>query len=268
LKVLVGINVTGRPALQRLRRFLADGLADFAELMLDDYLHLDPSCVARELRGCPVAFHIMASRFLDRDEDELAVMASRIHRWIEALGPLYVSDHLACHETCDGRLLPQVVEPDYSDATLVRRAALWRDLLKHELLLENFPSASEAGRGQVRWFEAFLREPGLGILFDASNAMVAEGNGGDSARSWVDSHMVIRACHVSGYRPSESFRSFIVDSHDCRVSEQSWTLLTEIAAGGRLPPTLVVERDDNLEDASWAEDLQRARQLAAGASCP
>jgi uncharacterized protein (UPF0276 family) len=258
----IGVNVASAPSFAAASAFARDGLVEMVELVVDNFLHLDPEPVARQLDGLPVALHVMASGFLDHPESELRALAARLRTWVAVLRPLYVSDHLARH-VLRGRHLPDPVEAGYDDdsegAGLVAGVARWQEMLGQPLLLENYPSSGAAGRGQVAFFGTLERRCGVRPLFDVSNAVVAEANGGDAARLWLTAGLRLDRCHVSGYSRHDLGRTVLVDSHDQAVSPVSWALLDDLWAAGHRPASLVVERDDNLDDPRWADDLARAR---------
>ena len=258
--MLLGVNITSAASFRSAQRLGSQGLVDFFELLVDNFLHLSPEVVARDADGRPVALHIMSSRFLHRDPVELSDLSTRLRHWIDVLDPLYVSDHLACHEV-GGQLMPELIEVDYRDGTVVDAIARWADMLGTELLLENFPSSEAAGLGQVDFFRELTRDGVASLLLDLSNAIVAEMNGGACAGAWVSSGIRPAACHISGYRPSDVDPEFIIDSHDGPVSAESWRLLADVTARHGAPGTLVVERDGIIDEASWAYDLRRAREL-------
>jgi uncharacterized protein (UPF0276 family) len=256
--MLIGVNVTSAASFRQAQEFRNDGLVDFYEIMVDNFLHLDPEAVARQLDGQPVSFHIMSSRFLHREPADLDALAKRIRLWIDELEPLYVSDHLAIHES-NGQLLPELVEVDYTDRSMLGPVERWQELLGCRLLLENFPSGSAEGAGQIEFFEELQQRLGVLPLFDLSNAVIGQHNGGARAQDWLESGLQLSACHISGYRPAEIDGSFLLDSHDRPVSAESWMLLSEAHGGGRSPATLVLERDGPTDPAEWATDLRRAR---------
>ena len=258
--MLLGANITSASSFRCTERFWDEELIDFVELMVDGFIHLDPDEVACELRGKPVAFHIMTSRFLHRSSDELKRLARLVRLWIDRLRPIYVSDHLGIH-AINGQLLPDMMEANYADPNLITLIARWRDLLDCKLILENFPSVSVGYTGQVGFFETLQQRTGVEPLFDFSNAMIAEMNGADEARAWLNSSIRFSACHISGYRAAECDSRIIVDSHDCEVSADSWMFLQDAILRGKAPETLVVERDVRLSQASWGADLRRARIL-------
>ncbi|MEW9555306.1 DUF692 family multinuclear iron-containing protein [Nonomuraea sp. NPDC050783] len=258
--MIIGVNVTSPRGFAFAHAFWDEGLIGYYELMLDNFLRVDPVLLARELDGRPAAIHIMSSRFLHRTAEELAELAARMRPLLAAVRPLYVSDHLGVH-MAGGQFLPDMVEADYHrPRPLLEAAARWQDLLGYDLLLENFPSCSPHGGGQVAFFAELARATGIRPLLDLSNALVAERNGADPAADWLTCGPPVAHCHISGYRPSDLDPSFIVDSHDRPVAEEAWRLLE---SAGDAVATLTVERDriDDLDE--WRADLRRAR-LTAG----
>ncbi|NUO98842.1 MAG: DUF692 family protein [Nonomuraea sp.] len=261
--MIIGVNVTSPRGFDHAEAYWAEGLVDYFELMLDNFLRVDPGELARKMDGRPTGIHIMSSRFLHRTRDELAELAARMRRLLDAVRPVYVSDHLGVHMAGD-QFLPDMVEVDYErPRPLLASIEQWRDLIGYDLLLENFPSCSPLGKGQAAFFAEMGRAVGVRPLFDLSNAIVAERNGGDAAHAWLGAEMEIAHCHISGYRPSDLDPSFIVDSHDRPVSVESWRLLERTWEEDRRIATLTVERDRVKDLDEWRSDLRRARGVAA-----
>ena len=257
---MIGINVSSATSFRLARRLFASGTIDFAELLVDNFLHLDPERCREELDGMPVAFHIMASRFTDAPVGELATVADRVNRWIDTVNPRYVSDHLARHQYGVQRL-PSPWECPY-ERDVLDRVRMWQGMISRPLLLENFPSVVGDGRDQVEFFAVISRETPARLLFDFSNAIVAQLNTGLAATAWFDDpSMAVTAAHISGYRRSDADGRLTLDSHDCAVSQKSWDLLSTALALGNAPTSLVVERDDRLDDPAWVADLERAREM-------
>lgn len=261
--MIIGVNVTSPRGFDHAEAYWAEGLVDYFELMLDNFLRVDPDLLARKMDGRPTGIHIMSSRFLHRTQDELSELAGRMRRVLAAIRPIYVSDHLGLHMV-DSQFLPDMVEVDYDrPRPLINAIEQWRDLIGYDLLLENFPSCSSVGKGQAAFFAEMARAIEVRPLLDLSNAIVAERNGGDAAAEWLTAGMEIAHCHVSGYRPSDLDPSFIVDSHDRPVSVESWLLLERAwTESGRIA-TLTVERDHVEDLDEWRSDLRRARGVAA-----
>jgi uncharacterized protein (UPF0276 family) len=260
--MLLGMNITSAESFAWARRFHQEGLVEFYELLVDNFLHLDPARVREEIGGVPVAFHIMSSRFLTAPNEQREAMTRTLRAWVDELDPLYVSDHLLVAEAA-GRLLPEPIESDYDDPRVAAEAGRWCADLGGALLLENFPSLSRRGRGQAALFASLQAGHDIRPLFDFSNAVVAEANGADAVELWFEADLEISACHISGYRPSSVAPGVLIDSHDGPVSERSWNLLRRFIDAGRAPRSLVVERDGRLDADEWRADLLLARRLKA-----
>ncbi len=252
----IGVNVTSAQSFA----FATGADVDFYELLFDNFLHLDPRCVAEEVGDAPVAIHMMGTAYATHDH-HLDYFADAVRAWCRAMEVLYVSDHLLLVLDEHGRQLPQMREIEYDHRRVFDRAARWQERLGVPLVLENFASESPDGLGQVAFFSELWRTTGVRPLFDFSNAVIAELNGGDPVSLWVDSGLPLRTCHVSGYRPSWVHPGLIIDSHDAPVSDESLDLIARVVADQGPPETLVVERDGELEVCSWAADLDRVRAV-------
>src|SRR4051812_19483027 len=106
---LIGVNVTSPRSYRHAARFRSEGIIDFVELLLDNFWHLNPDDVARDLGGLPVAFHIMSSGYLQNNNEDLISIGGRVKKWIRTLRPLYVSDHLGVSDV-KGQMLPELLE--------------------------------------------------------------------------------------------------------------------------------------------------------------
>ncbi|MEO3790422.1 DUF692 family multinuclear iron-containing protein [Nonomuraea sp. B10E15] len=252
-KIAHGAGLTLRPAV------------GFYELLLDNFLHLEPRDVRAEIGDIPISIHIMNSGWANRDPRGLADLAARVRDWCASFEVLYVSDHLLVTADEHGRRLPIVREIDYADPSVAGRAARWQDLLGTTLLLENFASESPRGDGQVPYFRELCEQHGIRILFDASNALIAEQNGGDRWDLWgePDVRAFVAAGHVSGFRPSDLDPAMLVDTHDCPLDERSRSHVRMMRQQGWLPPTMVVERESVLDAASWLADVRWVGELYA-----
>jgi uncharacterized protein (UPF0276 family) len=257
----VGVNLTSPISSEVPLALLRGGHANFCELLIDNFLHLAPETVREAVGDVPLGFHIMNSRFLEQEPDILTPMATRLRYLIEELEPLYVSDHLG-HFSHQGRRLPMVLELDYEAeyAATAERVKRWQDLLGQRLYVENFPSLFPAGRGQAAFYARLLAETGAGLLFDLSNAVVAERNGGLAASAWLPLAAATTHFHVAGYTYENASPPVTLDTHDTNVSEES---LAFVALAGRTAATVTVERDANITEASWLEDLQAVRRVLA-----
>lgn len=266
----LGVDWTSGRHLETVKALIGEGHAGFCEIMIDNFLHLPVDALRECFEGIDVSFHIMNSRFIQRDAREIELLARTLKPWIAALRPLYISDHLASffHE---GRQLPFPMEVDYEgDYGLIKeRFSSWQDLVGTPVLLENYASMLDSGRAQPDFLERLTAETGSGLLFDFSNAVVALENGGPALDRWSSLISRTRHFHVSGFRKSDGDPVITIDSHDVDLAPESIAFIARSRAAwaDRAERTLVVERDAPLDVAiprsSWREDLKRVREACA-----
>lgn len=238
----------------------------FCEILLDNFLHLDPAFFLKKVGGHRFAFHIMNSAFLERPVEELQEIGSRIKNWIQIVKPLYVSDHVA-QFTYRGRLLPFPEEINYglSLKNAYERVSLWQEILGARIYLENFPSILSRGCEQVSFFNDVLSKTGAGLLFDISNAVVSFQNCGVDPADWLPLAKETRHFHIGGYEEVQTENSrWILDSHDRGLSEASVTFFRRIVSDLPMKPavTCVIERDFRADYSSWKNDFDTLRSIA------
>lgn len=257
----LGVNFTAPHCFPVTSQLLETGAASFCELLIDNFLHLDPEVIAQGLCGRPAAFHIMNARFLERMPES---MGARLREFIQALKPLYVSDHLARY-THDGRMLPVLLELDYARVgdEVARAVTEWQDQLGTRLLLENYPSILPGGEQQPAFYERLVKMTGCGVLFDVSNAIVAEQNGGAPADAWLDLASQMNHFHIAGFSYLGTVPEITVDSHDTAIAPKSLEFLRRLTlARGSTNMTIVIERDANIDEESIRRDLEAVRGCA------
>jgi uncharacterized protein (UPF0276 family) len=244
---------------------LEDGSADFCEILIDNFLHLEPKQVRDVIGNVPVGFHIMWSKFLEREPSELAAIGSYIRNWIDHIEPEYVSDHMA-QFSLSGRVLPLLAELEYQDAfeRACDRVTLWQQELGCQLLIENFPSTLDIDNRQIGFIGRLQAETGCGVLFDFSNAVIAEENCGVDATGWQSLAESTPHYHIAGFRKTTGEPSIAIDTHDVSIEDKSFDLLEKVLMARKKSQneiTVVVERDANIDVATWKEELDRARSL-------
>lgn len=261
--MLVGINWTSYHALPVIKKLLQDRKAEFCEILIDNFLNFAPELIRDCIGDFPVGLHIMRSLFLEKSENELLVIGKKLKKQIDILKPLYVSDHLA-QFTYQGRVLPLLAELDYEKMyPLVKsKVLIWQDILNYELLFENFPSSVYHGN-QVDFYNCLISDTHCKLLFDFSNAIIAEQNCGFSALTWEK--LINDTCHfhVAGYRKSDTIPSLFIDSHDSAISPETFNLISYIFAKKEIFTgfTMVVERDTNIVYELWGNELLKLKQL-------
>jgi uncharacterized protein (UPF0276 family) len=264
----LGINWTSPVAANVIRELLDKGEADFCELLIDNFIHLRPDEVRKVLGSIPVSFHIMWSKFIERDKDSLSQIARYIRLWIKEIEPIYVSDHVA-QFTVDERNLPLLAELNYDDISYTKvrdRVMYWQDKLHTSVLLENFPSSLDYDGNQIEFYTRLMSDTGCGMLFDFSNAVVAEINCGVDASQWIPLFdRTVSHYHVAGFRKTDGDPKLAIDTHDVPVSDRSFNFLETVFSNTDYDATknrtIVVERDANINFESWAKDLRRLRSI-------
>ncbi len=100
---------------------------------------------------------------------------------------------------------------------------------------------------------------GNGLLFDISNAVIAQENTGTPFKEWLD--IEINHLHIGGYAETSLRPGFLVDTHAHRISNLSLEYFNklETESKGNLT-SLSVERDDNFVLGDWINDIELCRQ--------
>jgi uncharacterized protein len=258
----IGFNFTSGSTLPLFRQLISEGRIDFVEILIDNFLQVSPKELAAAF-DCPVAFHIMFSKFLESDLDFLEDLARRLRTYIDALKPVYVSDHLL-RFSHQGRNLFHFAEIDYvSEYDAVReRVEWWQGRIGQRLYLENYPSIMDGGRDAPAFFGRLTSESGVGVLFDISNAVITNLNCGLSLDAWHDIVSTTPHFHVAGYHTSFIKPHVIVDSHDRELSSETVAFTESCRQYFEKPgSTLTYERDFNIERASISADLDNLRRV-------
>jgi uncharacterized protein (UPF0276 family) len=265
--MLIGVNWTHPQTLSIIKELRSCRLLDFCEISLDNFVHLSPDIVLEALQGIPVGLHILSSRFLERSDDEIKKLAEQLRPWIDAIKPIYTSDHLA-QFTSEGRRLSLFTELNYSlDYVKIKhRVEQWQDLLGHVILFENFPSHVDVGSemAQPEFFERLCKETDAGLLFDFSNAYIAEVNQVCLFEKWLSLINKNVHYHVGGFRLIGS-PALAMDTHDVAVSEDVLALMRSCFSSVRdndeeRAQTLVIEIDKNMTFDLWQAEIGRFKQ--------
>jgi methanobactin biosynthesis cassette protein MbnB len=260
--VQIGFNFTLTDTVGTVRRLIADKHIAFCELLIDNFLHVPPHEFATAF-DCPIAFHIMHSRFLESDPAFLVDLASRLRPYIDALDPIYISDHVA-RFSHRGRELFHLGEIDYrSDyAHVCERVSLWQKLLGRRIHLENYPSIMDGAFDAAEFFTKLGKDTGSGVLFDVSNAVCAHRNSGVSLELWDPVIAGVSHFHVAGYSLSVSKPEITLDTHDTMLAADTFDFLATISAAfDTSDRTLIYECDADLPYHSIVEDLARLHAI-------
>lgn len=258
----LGFNFTLPDTYEMVQQLIAEGHIDYCELLIDNFFCVPPAEMAKAF-SCPVGFHIMFSRFFEADKDTLRDFARRLRAYVDALNPMYVSDHCA-YFSHQGRKLFHIGEFDYTrDYDLAReRAEFWQNELGTKLLIENYPSIMSGGHEGPEFFEKLARDVGTGVLFDASNAVCAALNTGLPLEKWDRIVANNRHFHVAGYRLSMIEPYMRMDTHAEAMSAETLEYLTSRRdLFDKEGATMTYERDGEIEYDAIVADLTRLRAV-------
>jgi len=258
----LGFNFTLSDTYEMVQRLIAESRIDYVELLIDNFFCVPPSELANAF-SCPVGFHIMFSRFFENDRETLRDFARRLRPYIDALNPMYVSDHCA-RFSHQGRRLFHIGEFDYSrDYDEAReRAEFWQAELGTKLLIENYPSIMYGGVEQPEFFERLQREVGVGVLFDASNAVCAYGNIGVPLEKWDRIIASNRHFHVAGYSLSMIEPYVRMDTHGEALAPDTIEFLSSRKdLFDKEGATITYERDNEINYDDIVADLIRLRAI-------
>lgn len=240
-----------------------DGKLPFVEILWDNYCHLEPDKLVEYLSRFSdrIAFHVMWSRFLDRDKDEFQEFLHHLKFHVDEVQPFYVSDHI-CTFHIGSAYAKAGLEYSYSDVDEVcRKIDYYQNYLGRRVLFENFASMAAEGYKQVEFFDTLITRTGCDVLFDISNARVAENNGFGALTDWIDLLHRVKGlqCHVGGYEYMADFHCYR-DSHGDPISQQ--TLCDIEMVCDRLDvQSLCYEREHNRTSEAMANDLTLLKSL-------
>ena len=254
----VGINIAECSDLEYLK-LLPCSNNGFVEILLDNFLHLPPEQLKNVFPENSVAFHIMGTKFLEVNACTDSLI-DRIKEFAEVLKPLYISDHIA-RFSAHSMQFPQMMEVDYVNdfERVAKGIAAYQERLGSRLYLENFPSTLSQKVPQPKFYADLVRSTGCGVLFDASNAAVAQLNGSCPSSMWFEEDIGFRHAHIGGYRYLQRYDLYL-DSHDGYFSPLSFDILRDAALSG--VETTVFEWDDKKSTAAWKHGINQIKNIS------
>jgi len=179
------------------------------------------------------------------------------------------SEHLAW-SGLDGSFFNDLLPLAYTDESLQRVCAhvqMTQEALGRRILLEN--PATYLGFAESCWSEAdfiseVVRRTGCGLLLDINNIVVSAANHRGDARAMLHALPLhaVGEVHLAGHamHRDASGNELLIDSHDCAVQPQSWTLYETALQRTGAVPTLI-EWDAELPH--WRILLQQAQMTDA-----
>jgi uncharacterized protein (UPF0276 family) len=234
----------------------------FVEILWDNWCHLQADKLPEILASFSekIAFHVMWSRFLERDEDDFKAFLKILKYHVDEIKPLYISDHI-CRFTLGKIHSHHGFDFDYQDLeTAVKRVDYYQDYLGRQLLLENFASMTPAGCRQIEFFAKLVKSTGCGVFFDISNARVAHNNGYGNLEDWASflNNLKELHCHVGGYRYDAEFNCYW-DNHADNLSEDTLNDLKNFSSHLDIK-TICYEREHKKNPEMMAQDLSLIQQ--------
>jgi uncharacterized protein (UPF0276 family) len=238
----------------------------FIEFLWDAYAHLEPGFVRDALGplGKQLAFHVMWSEFIDVDDDAFLKYLTMLRAHVEELKPLYLSEHL-CSFSVGSINLVSAAEVDWESQVdrICDRVARYQDVMGRQLLVENFGSTHDGGKRQVECFAEITDRTGCGILFDVSNAVLADLNGIAPFDEWLAlmrERKGVRS-HVGGYSRDERLDVF-EDSHAVALSKATREALARTLREVDVV-SVCFERAYNLDTDEMSRDMRAVETIIA-----
>jgi len=235
----------------------------FVEILYDNWVYLDSEKILEALSGISdrVAFHIMWSRFLELDEADLQLFLRRLKVLVDEVNPLYVSDHLCRFSLGHNFNSNFALEYDYLNLDhTIERVKRYQDYIERQLLLENFASHIASQRRQLDFFESLVTHTECGILFDISNARVAEDNGCVGLEEWIAflANQKNLRTHVGSYHYNEEWQCYC-DSHGDDLSPQTLKDIQRVVSSLDVA-SICYEREHNKVAEKMVEELKMIKK--------
>ncbi len=255
----IGVNWISPTSLRIIQALIREGWVSCCEMMVDNFAHLPTDKIKAALLDVPIVLHIVASRFLEKSPSELQTLAMHLKPWIRELQPQYVSDHLVQFTNASGQWLPMITELHYDRdrAHIYQRVNEWQALLDTKLYFENHASLTVAGQDQAVFFADLMRESSCGLLFDFSNAYIAERNQVCAFKTWESLLKQTDYFHVGGFRVDKTSQ-LLLDTHDQPIAEDVLSLIKEYLPD-KNNPLLIIECDARASYDNWCVDINRVR---------
>ena len=241
---------------------------DFVEVISENFM-VDggrPLEILRRVRERhPVALHGV-SMSIGSADGLRADYLERLRALVEAIEPLFISDHLSWSRIGQFNshdLLPLPYTTEALDC-VCRNIHEAQSVLGRPMLIEN-PSSYLTFAGEMtewEFLEAMCDRTGCGLLLDVNNIYVSAVNHGFDPLAYLSGIPAgrVRQIHLAGHSAG---RELLIDTHDKPVPQAVWAVFD--AAIDRLGPVAVmIERDDDIPPlVSLLEELDTARQRAA-----
>lgn len=250
--------------------FLDSNVAvDFVEVISENFMVPGgrPRDILRRVRErYPVALHGVSLSVGSADGVDRAYLA-RLRALVDAVEPLFVSDHLCWTRFGDFQSHDLLPLPYTEEAlrTVCANVHAAQEAIGRTLLIEN-PSSylafDDAEMTEWEFLEALCARTGCDLLLDVNNMFVSAANHGYDAQAYLAGIPAarVRQIHLAGHSRGAAL---LIDTHDQPVPDPVWSLYAEALA--RLGPVAtMIERDDAIPPlAELLAELDRARAIAA-----
>ncbi len=253
------------------RDFLdGDVPVDFVEVISENFM-VDggqPLDILRRVRERhPVALHGVSMSIGSADGLRPHYL-ERLRRLVNAIDPLFVSDHLSWSRFAHFNSHDLLPLP-YTEETLdlvCRNIATAQDAIGRPMLFENpssYVSFAASTMTEAEFLDAMCRRTGCGLLLDVNNIYVSARNHGWDAQAYLRALPAdrVRQIHLAGHTQGDDL---LIDTHDQPVSGDVWALYA--AAVSILGPVAtMIERDDAIPPLpELLAELEIARVLREG----
>ncbi len=198
----------------------------------------------------PIALHGVGAS-LGRADALNAEHLRELRRLVEAVKPLFVSDHLAWsayQHTHLPDLLPVPLTPQ-AFAVVCDHVRAMQDALGRQILVENpsnYALFSAAQWPESHFLNELAEQTGCGVLLDVNNVYVSASNVGSDPVAYIEQleSGIIQEYHLAGYTPvTRSLQGkptqLLIDTHNHPVHSPVWELFETTVARHGVRPTLI-----------------------------
>ena len=242
---------------------------DFVEVISENFM-VDggrPLEILRRVRERhPVALHGV-SMSIGSADGLRADYLERLRALVEAIEPLFISDHLSWSRIGQFNshdLLPLPYTTEALDC-VCRNIHEAQSVLGRPMLIEN-PSSylafADALMPEWEFIARMCERTGCGLLLDVNNVYVSAANHGFDPFAYLDGIPAgrVRQIHLAGHSHGDGL---LIDTHDQAVPDGVWSLYAH-ALTRCGPVATMIERDADIPPlADLLAELDVARQLGA-----
>lgn len=264
-KVLFGYNFTSPNHMELVNKLRDSQCIDYVELMGDNFLSVNSSEL-RKLR-MPVSIHIMYSKFLERNPNELEIISTQLRALCSKIDPLYFSDHIL-QFSHNNNILPYLQEINYENAIknfsqIEKKITYWCNLIGQPVLFENAASLDSRGRLQDKFMLKVNSVKNAGILLDLTNLFISIKNGGTLLKNWIALIKSSKVFHIGSYVHSKVDSSFLIDSHNSNITKDFILFLDKIKSDVAFGSDVMItfERDFYEEAENLKLEFSKIREV-------